>query len=101
MSVGVALAFCTGMNSRVLAAHVLRAIARPRGRVVTVDDVARTVGARRADVRQVVTRLHQEGFVDALRMRPTLTGLALASALRACKLKDLRALELVFETRVA
>jgi len=89
------------MNSRVLAAHVLRAIARPRGRVVTVEDIARTVGARRADVRSVVTRLHQEGFVDALRMRPTLTGLALASALRACKLKDLRVTGLAFEPKVA
>jgi predicted transcriptional regulator of viral defense system len=89
------------MNSRVLAAHVLRAIARPRARVVTVEDVARTVGARRADVRHVVTRLHQEGFVDALRMRPTLTGLALASALRACKLKDVRELDAVFEAAVA
>jgi predicted transcriptional regulator of viral defense system len=75
---------------KVLAAHVLRAIARPRTRVVTVEEVARTVGARRADVREVVTRLHREGFIDALRMRPTLTGLALASALRACKLKELR-----------
>jgi predicted transcriptional regulator of viral defense system len=89
------------MNSRVLAALVLRAVARPRGRVITVEDVARTVGARRADVRHVVTRLHQEGFVDALRMRPTLTGLAVASALRACKLKDLRTLDAIFEPKVA
>jgi predicted transcriptional regulator of viral defense system len=73
-----------------LAAHVLRAIARPRARVVTIDDVARIVGARRADVRGVVSRLHQEGFVDALRMRPTLTGLAVATSLRSCKLKDVR-----------
>ena len=88
------------MNSHVLAAHVLRAIARSRGRVVTVEDVARTVGARRADVRRVVARLHEEGFVDALRMRPTMTGLALASALRAYKLKDIRA-DVAFESKVA
>jgi DNA-binding IclR family transcriptional regulator len=88
------------MNPSVLAAHVLRAIARPRSRVVTVEDVARIVGARRAEVRRVVSRLHEEGFVDALRMRPTLTGLALASALRACKLKELRA-RVIFESKVA
>ena len=73
-----------------LAAHVLRAIARPRARLVTVDDIARVVGARRTDVRHVVSRLHAEGFVDALRMRPTLTGLAVATSLRSCKLKDVR-----------
>ncbi len=94
MSVGVALALYTDMtiafDTHALAAHVLRAIARRRARVVTVDDVARTVGARRSDVRQVVTRLHEEGFVDALRMRPTLAGLAVATSLRSCKLKDVR-----------
>ena len=36
----------------------------------TVDDVA-IVSARRADVRCVVSQLHEEGFVDALLMRPT------------------------------
>jgi predicted transcriptional regulator of viral defense system len=73
-----------------LAAHVLRAIARPRARVVSVDDVAQIVGVRRADVRRMVTRLHEEGYVDALRMRPTMAGLAVATALRSCKLKDVR-----------
>jgi DNA-binding IclR family transcriptional regulator len=73
-------------DSRALAFHVLRAVARPRVRAVTLADVARAVGARRADVRRVVTRLHQEGYVDALRMRPTLAGLALATASRASEL---------------
>ncbi len=77
-------------DTHALAAHVLRAIARPRARVVTVDDVSRVVGARREDVRRVVSRLHQEGFVDALRMRPTMAGLAVATTLRSCKLKDVR-----------
>jgi transcription initiation factor IIE alpha subunit len=94
MSVGVALALYTYMtiafDPHALAAHVLRAIARPRRRVVTVDEVARTVGARREDVRRIVSRLHQEGFVDALRMRPTMAGLAVATSLRSCKLKDVR-----------
>jgi hypothetical protein len=94
MSVGVALALYTFMtiafDTHALAAHVLRAIARPRARVVSVDDVARTVGARRVDVRRIVTRLHEEGYVDALRMRPTLAGLAVATSLRSCKLRDVR-----------
>ena len=94
MSVGVPLALYMYMtiafDTHALAAHVLRAIARPRARVVNVDDVARTVGARRSDVREIVTRLHEEGYVDALRMRPTLAGLAVATSLRQCKLKDVR-----------
>lgn len=77
-------------DTHALAAHVLRAIARPRARVVTVDEVAKTVGARRGDVRAVVSQLHAEGFVDALRMRPTMAGLAVATSLRSCKLKDVR-----------
>jgi hypothetical protein len=34
-------------------------------------------------------------------MRPTLSGLAVASALRACKLKDVRLLDAAFESKVA
>jgi hypothetical protein len=60
-------------------------------RVRTLADVAESVGARRADVRATLTRLHVEGFVDALRMRPTLAGLALASAIRASTPRMLRA----------
>jgi hypothetical protein len=78
-------------DTKALAAHVLVVLASHRGRVLTLDDVAASSGARRTDVRAAVTRLHEEGFVDALRMRPTLAGLALASAFRACAQKDLRA----------
>jgi len=94
MCSGVVLALYMDMtfanDPYALAAHVLRAIARPRARVVTVDEVARIVGARRADVRGIITRLHEEGFVDALHMRPTMAGLAVATSLRQCKLKDVR-----------
>ena len=89
------------LDSKALAAHVLRAIARPRARVVSVADIAKIVGARRADVRGVVSRLHQEGFVDALRMRPTLQGLALASSLGACKLREVRSEERARVAQVA
>ena len=57
---------------------------------MTVADVAAKVGIRRADARRVVTRLHEEGYVDAERMRPTLAGLAVATALRTCKLREIR-----------
>jgi DNA-binding IclR family transcriptional regulator len=78
------------LDSKALATHVLLAIAAHRGTLLTVADVARIVGARRPDVRRVVSRLHEEGFVDALRMRLTLAGLTLASALRRCVLRDVR-----------
>ena len=41
-------------------------------------------------MRTVVTRLHAEGHVDALRLRLTLSGLALATSLGARELPDLR-----------
>lgn len=78
---------------RNVAAHVLRtlAVAQARGRVMHLDDVAGAIGVRHDDVREVVTRLHQEGHVDAKRMRLTMTGLVLASSMRPCKLNDVRA----------
>ena len=80
----------TDFDSRALAAHVLRVLAKPRARVLTIDDLAARVDARRDDVRQVVSQLHREGHVDALRMRPTMSGLSLATSMRACKLRDIR-----------
>jgi DNA-binding GntR family transcriptional regulator len=75
-----------------IAAHVLRHLARSqmRGRPVRLDELARAIGVRREDVRHVVTRLHHEGHVDVRRMRLTMTGLALAVAMRECKLHELR-----------
>jgi hypothetical protein len=74
-----------------LTALVLLAVTARPTRVRTLADVAESVGARRADVRATLTRLHVEGFVDGLRVRPTLAGLALATALRACMPRMLRA----------
>ena len=75
-----------------IAAHVLRHLARAQvqGRPVRLDELARSIGVRREDVRHVVTQLHNEGHVDAKRMRVTMTGLAIAVAMRECKLHDLR-----------
>ena len=75
-----------------IAAHVLRNLARAqmKGRPVRLDELARSIAVRRDDVRHVVTQLHREGHVDVRRMRLTMTGLALAVAMRECKLHDLR-----------
>ena len=77
-----------------VAARVLRHLAREqsRGRLVRLDELACAVGVRREDVRHVVTSLHEEGHVDAKRMRLTLTGFALAAAMRECKLASPRRL---------
>ncbi len=80
----------TDLDSRALAAHVLRVLAKPRARVLTLDDLAGRVAARREDVRAVVAQLHREGHVDALRLRPTMSGLAVATSMRSCKLRDVR-----------
>ncbi len=45
---------------------------------------------RRTDIRGVVTTLDRQGFVDALRMRPTLLGFALGRSLAAEALPVLR-----------
>ena len=81
----------TDLDTRALAAHVLRVLAKPRAKVITIDDLSRRVDARREDVRAVISQLHREGHVDALRMRATMSGLAVATSMRSCKLKDVRA----------
>lgn len=79
-------------NTKSLAAHVLVVLARAQRarRVITAHDVASELEVRKNDVRDVVARLHHEGHVDALRMRLTLSGLALAAALSSSTLHPLR-----------
>ncbi len=79
--------------SRAAAAHVILflAVEQARGRAVRLDELAERVGVRRGDVRAIVARLHEEGIVDALRLRLTMSGLALAASLRGCKLRDIDA----------
>ena len=80
------------LDRNALAAHVLVALARAAraGRTLTVVDLAETVKVRRGDVREIVSQLHAEGHVDALRMRLTLSGLALARAFAKSTLKSAR-----------
>lgn len=71
------------LSRQVLAEHLLRTIARDHldGRRSDLESLTRLLGVRRADVRSTLTALHQEGYVDVLRMRLTLEGFALGVAL--------------------
>ena len=97
----------TAMNTnfKSVAAHVLRHLARAqsRGQLVRLDELAGDIGVRREDVRHVVTSLHDEGHVDAKRMKLTLSGFAIAASMRECKLAAprLRQREMHQQMRVA
>lgn len=80
------------LDRKAIAAHVIRHLAeeQARGRLVRLDELAREVGVRRADVRDVVSRLHAEGHVDAKRMKLTMTGLVLAASMRGSTLRAVR-----------
>ncbi len=82
----------TSIDNKALAAQVLVALAHAQedGHVLRLDELAAEVDAFKADVRAVVTRLHAEGHVDALRLRVSLSGLALAHALEGEMLEALR-----------
>jgi len=82
----------TVLDRKAIAAHVLRhlAEAQERGRLVRLDELACEVGVRRKDVREIVSKLHAEGHVDAQRMRLTMTGLVLAASMRDSKLRAVR-----------
>jgi transcription initiation factor IIE alpha subunit len=80
------------LDTKSIAAHVIVILgqAQAEGRALRLDELASEVGVRKADVRKVVTRLHAEAHVDAMRLRLTMTGLALATALARCTLHDAR-----------
>jgi hypothetical protein len=79
----------TSLDTKSLAAHVLVSLAQAQelGRTVRLDELASDIGVRKADVRDVVTRLHAEGHVDALRLRLSMTGFAVAASLADCTLR--------------
>lgn len=91
------------LHRKAVAAHVLRHLARAqlRGRSVRLDELSRTIGVRREDVRSVVSQLHAEGYVDAKRMKLTMMGLTLAAAMRDSKLRPIRNRARVPEANVA
>lgn len=84
----------TSIDPKSLAAHVLVALASAQRarRVVTAQDLATDLDVRKVDVKNIVARLHHEGHVDALRMRLSLSGLALATALGTSTLRPVRTL---------
>jgi DNA-binding IclR family transcriptional regulator len=80
------------MNAQELAAHVLQALAlaQSEGRSSSLATLTDELRVRRGDVRRTITLLHREGYVDALRMRLTLTGFALGRAYLGQTLPPLR-----------
>ncbi|MCS6900670.1 MAG: hypothetical protein RMJ98_13670 [Myxococcales bacterium] len=76
------------MTPQVLAPYLLRALAsaQRRGRPITLQDLVDLLKVRRADLRNALTVLHHQGFVNVLTLRLTLEGFALGSALCSRKL---------------
>ncbi|HVY46415.1 MAG TPA: hypothetical protein VHB21_11075 [Minicystis sp.] len=70
---------------------VLRALVAARGRRATLDELAKKLGVRRAELRATLSTLHRQGLVDVLRMRPTLAGFALGRAAAGLSVSPLRA----------
>jgi hypothetical protein len=91
------------MNKRTVAAYVLRALAEAQidGRASTLQTLTDAIEVRKTDIRAAVTALHQEGYLDALRMRLTLRGFTVGSALIGEKLPALRPEPLPVATRAA
>ncbi len=80
------------MNSKALSSHVLMTLVRihEEGGRATLELLVEELRVRRGDVRRTLSALHREGFLDVLRMRPTLAGFALGRALRGTELPALR-----------
>lgn len=80
------------MNQKTVATYVLRALAQAqiKGRVSTLASLTRDLKVRKVDVRAAVSALHREGYLDALRMRLTLRGFAVGTALLGQQLPELR-----------
>ena len=80
------------MNMQALSAHVLAALALAQieGRRLDLEALTALLHVRRGDVRRAVSALHREGFVDALRMRPTMLGFALGRSYARKPLPELR-----------
>ena len=80
------------MSQSKIALYVLRALARyhMKGRAANLDALVEEIGIRRADLRNTVSALHREGYVDALRMQLTMTGFALGMSLTGLQMSPLR-----------
>lgn len=80
------------IDSGQLALHVVKAMtsAHKSGAQCTLDTLVRRLRVRRADLRRVLSALHEEGIVDVLHMRLTLNGFAIGHALEGKALPPFR-----------
>ena len=79
-------------STKVLSLHVLRslAVSQRAGRTPELDVIAEKLGVRRTDVREVLSALHREGYLDVRTLRLTLVGFALGTSLGQRELPSLR-----------
>lgn len=80
------------MTPTEIAPHILRTLAEAQteGRVMDLETLSLAIQVRRADVRKTVSALHQQGLVDALRLRLSLAGFAMGAALMKEELRPIR-----------
>jgi len=80
------------IDSGQLALHVVKAmtIAHKSGEQCTLDTLVQELHVRRADLRSVLSGLHEEGILDVLHMRLTLNGFAIGHALEGKALPPFR-----------
>lgn len=84
------------LDTKSIAAHVFVTLlhAQSDRRTIGLEELASEVGVRKEDVRSIVSRLDAEGHVDGVRLRLTMSGLALASALVRSTLREPRQSEI-------
>jgi hypothetical protein len=80
------------MDHKTLAAYILQALtlAQSEGRSENLETLVEKLRVRRKDIRSTLTMLHRQGHLDVLRMRLSITGFAIGTALRDQPLPALR-----------
>lgn len=80
------------MDHKTLAAYILQALtlAQTEGRSENLETLVERLRVRRKDIRATLTILHRQGLVDVLRMRLSLSGFAIGTALLGEALPELR-----------
>ena len=80
------------MDNKTLAAYILQALtlAQMEGRSENLETLVEALRVRRKDIRTTLTVLHRQGLVDVLRMRLSLAGFAIGTALLGQPLPALR-----------
>ena len=80
------------IDSGQLALHVVKrmTIAHKTHTRCTLETLVDALHVRRADLREVLSALHEEGIVDVLTMRLTLNGFAVGQSLETVELPPFR-----------